>query len=193
MKRSIVLLAVAAAFGLTACTSTPTPDATPTTTTSDPTTAATVVTEVVTATVTKEAPPPAKPVMDSFGYGPLKLGMTLQQALDTKLIGPAKPGNPADLCTLHDLLGTGQSVYVSKKIGVANIYFTAAMTSDGVGVGGTEAALKAKYSNLVERHGGDSWTVPAPGNPTAWFDFSGNPQDTLDGALLRHVDQDCHS
>lgn len=187
MKRSIVLIAVAAAFGLTACTSTPTPETASTGT-------AMVVTEVVTETVTKEAPPPAKPVMDSFGYGPLKLGMTLQQALDTKLIGPAKPVlTPTDRCTIHDLLGTGQSMSISQRVGVANITYTAAMTSDGVGIGGTEAALKAKYPNLYQRHMTTSWTTQLPDNPQAWMEFAGNDQGVLVHAQLMHKEQDCHS
>lgn len=197
MNRSLVLVAITAALALSACTSTPTPDSTATSTpTGTATPQATVVTEVVTQTVTDpaDAPaPPAKPVMDSFGYGKLKLGMTLQQALDTKLIGPARPGGqPSDLCTVHDIVGTGQSVSVSKKIGVANIYFSSDMTADGIGNGGTEAALKAKYTNLVQRHMSTSWTTEAPGNAAAWLDFT-SKDGTLIHALLRHVDQDCHS
>ncbi|MFJ8960073.1 hypothetical protein ACIRG5_11865 [Lentzea sp. NPDC102401] len=52
---------------------------------SSATPSATVVTTVVTQTVTNSPPPPAKPVIGSFGYGDLKLGMTRQQALDAKL------------------------------------------------------------------------------------------------------------
>lgn len=194
MNRSIVLVAVTAALALAACTSTPTPhnNATPTPTgTSTP--QATVVTELVTHTVTNPPPPPAKPVIDSFGYGRLKLGMTLQQALDTKLIGPARPGGqPNDLCTSHDILGTGQLMSVSKRIGVANIYFSADMTADGVGTGATEAALKAKYTDLTQLHMSTSWTTKAPGNLSARFDFT-SQDGKLIHALLRHVDQDCHS
>ncbi|NGY61721.1 hypothetical protein G7043_22595 [Lentzea sp. NEAU-D13] len=193
MNRSLVLVAVTAALALAACTSTPTPDNNATSTptgTSTSTPQATVVTEVVTQTVTN---PPVKPVIDSFGYGGLKLGMTLQQALDTKLIGPARPGGqPSDVCTTHDILGTGQWVSVSKRIGVANIYFSADMTADGVGVGGTEAALKAKYTNLTQRHMSTNWTTRTPENPSAWFDFT-SKDGKLIQALLRHVDQDCHS
>jgi hypothetical protein len=121
MKRSVVLAIVAAAFGLSACTSTPppAPDSTATSTSSSTTTPPAVVTEVVTQTVTNPPPPPAKPVIGSFGYGDLKLGMTLRQALDAKLVGPAlEGGHPGDACTLHEIAGTDQRTWVSKKLGV---------------------------------------------------------------------------
>src|SRR4051794_16050034 len=115
MNRSILLVTAGiAALGMAACMSTPTPTSKPTPS-GMPTSASTpaptsgtvpVVTEVVTQTVTNPSTSPEKPVIGSFGYGELKLGMTLQQALDTKLIGPDKINIPTSQCTLHDILGT---------------------------------------------------------------------------------------
>lgn len=80
---------------------------------------------------------------------------------------------------------------VSKRVGVANIYFSSDMTADGVGTGGTEADLKATYTNLTQRHMSTSWTTPTS-NPVAWFDFT-SKDGKLIHALLKHVDQDRHS
>lgn len=187
MNRSIVLITAAAALGLTACTSAPAPG---NTTPASPT----VVTEVVTQTVTNPPAPPAKPVIDSFGYGRLKLGMTRQQALDAKLLGPDLPGpKPAGNCTIHEIIGTGQKAYVSKRVGVSSIWFTSDMTTDGVGMGAAEASFKAKYPNLKPREGKpNTYETGAEGNAAARFQLA-----VFDGkvgnALLMLEDQDCHN
>jgi hypothetical protein len=191
MKRSIVLVAIAAAFGLTACTSTPAPKPDDNATS---TPQATVVTEVVTHTVTNPPPPPpAKPVIDSFGYGKLKLGMSRQDALDAKLIGPVlEGGKPTDACTLHEIIGTGEKTWVSAKGGVASIVFTPDMTSDGVGVGATEQKLKAEYTNLRPTGPNYSYVADADGNPAAGFVF-GVANGKVVAAFISRKDQDCHN
>ncbi|MGW6930245.1 hypothetical protein ACWGE0_09250 [Lentzea sp. NPDC054927] len=192
MNRSIVLVAVCAALALTACTSTPTPDNNATSTPASPTTQqATVVTEVVTQTVTNPPAQPAKPVIGSFGYGDLKLGMTRQQALDAKLIGPATGPDNGD-CTGHEITGTGQSVWVSKKLGVASIVFTPEMTSDGVGVGATEATLKAEYTNLQPTGPNYSYRAAADNNSAAGFLFR-VAEGKVTAAILLLNNQDCHN
>ncbi|SFR16754.1 hypothetical protein SAMN04488564_104436 [Lentzea waywayandensis] len=197
MKRSIVLVVIATALGLSACTSTPTPapDATATSTSSSTATPpAAVVTTVVTQTVTNQPPPPAKPVIGSFGYGPLKLGMTLQQALDTKLITPDLGSHPDSACTSHKILGTDQGVAISKKLGVASITFTPEMTSDGVGIGATEEKLKAEYTNLRPVGPNYTWAADADNNPAATFVFGVDKEKkTLWAAYLALKDQECHN
>jgi hypothetical protein len=191
MKRSIVLVAIAAAFGLTACTSTPAPKPDDNATS---TPQATVVTEVVTHTVTNPPPPPpTKPVIDSFGYGELKLGMSRQQALDAKLIGPALGGGqPADACTQHEVVGTSEKTWVSAKDGVASISFTPDMASDGVGVGVTEEKLRAEYTNLQPAVQRQSYRAAADDNPAATFFFSVDKGKVV-GAYISRNSQDCHN
>ncbi|MEU3649564.1 hypothetical protein AB0E59_39775 [Lentzea sp. NPDC034063] len=199
MKRSIILVAIAAALGLSACTSTPTPAPDTTATSSSAPSSATpppaVVTTVVTQTVTNPPPPPAKPVIGSFGYGDLKLGMTRQQALDAKLIGPAlEGGQPADSCTLHEITGTKQRTWVSKKLGVASITFSPEMTSDGVGIGATEEKLKAEYTNIRPTGPNYTWVADADDNPAARFVFGVDKEKkTLWAAYLALNEQDCHN
>src|SRR5690349_11661960 len=105
MNRSILLVTAGiAALGVAACMSTPTSKPTPS---GMPTSASTPA-------------PPEKPVIGSFGYGKLKLGMTRQKALEANLIGPAlNGGKPSDVCTLHEIIGTGQHAWVSTAMGVA--------------------------------------------------------------------------
>ncbi|HEX8865240.1 MAG TPA: hypothetical protein VF821_06235 [Lentzea sp.] len=135
---------------------------------------------------------PGRPVIGPFGYGGLKLGMTLQQALDTKLIGPDQIGIPTSKCTVHDILGTGERVHVSRAKGVATISFTPEMSSNGVGKGATEATLKSKYTNLEP--GGENYTyvADAEGNPDAYFAF-GVRDGKLWEAFVSLRDQDCHN
>ncbi|MEV6711824.1 hypothetical protein AB0M48_07220 [Lentzea sp. NPDC051208] len=194
MNRSLIIVTIAAALGLTACTSTPAPDNTATTT---PPSAATtppnsVVTQVVTETVTNPVAPPAKPVIGSFGYGDLKLGMSLQDALNTKLISPDLGAKPEAACTHHDITGTGQKVWVSRTKGVASISFNTSMSSDGVGVGATEEKLKAEYTNLVPTGPNYSYAADADGNQSAQFLF-GVREGKLTAAVLLLKNQDCHN
>ncbi|MCR3747167.1 hypothetical protein [Lentzea californiensis] len=192
MNRSLTIVTIAAALGLAACTSTPpAPDNTATTTPSSATTTPSnsVVAQVVTETVTKPVAPPAKPVIGSFGYGDLKLGMSLQDALNTKLIGPALNG---DECTLHDITGTGERTWISKAKGVASVGFSAGMSSDGVGVGATEQKLKVEYTNLVPAGPNYSYRAEADNNPDAYFLF-GVREGKLTGAYLMNKGQDCHN
>ncbi|MFI6100728.1 hypothetical protein ACIA8G_34695 [Lentzea sp. NPDC051213] len=190
MNRSLVLVTIAAALGLAACTSTPdTNTSTPSSTTTPP---AQVVTEVVTQTVTNPPAPPTKPVIGSFGYGNLKLGMTGQQAIDAKLIGPVS--GPGGSCSSHQIIGTDQYVWVSSKLGVASISFTADMTADGAGIGATEATLKAEYTNLKPTGPNYSWVAEADDNPSAKFIFGVNKETKkVVAAILSLHDQDCHN
>ncbi|MGI5503722.1 hypothetical protein [Lentzea sp. CA-135723] len=191
MNRSIVAVTVLAALGLAACTSTPSPDDAPATSTSATAPSAVVKTEVVTETVTNPAapPPPAKPVIGSFGYGALKLGMTLQQALDTKLISPS--GSSLAGCTIHEIMGTDQQVSVSPTRGVVSIMFTADMTADGAGRGARETKLKEEYTNLESGAPNYTYRAEADGNPNAVFLFR-VAQGTVITAEVDLKDQDCH-
>lgn len=197
MNRSIILVAVSAAFGLAACTTQAAPEApaNPTTTTTvAPPSSTSVVTQQVTETVIKPVQPPAKPVIGSFGYGNLKLGMTKQQALDAKLIGPERIGGPDALCTMHEIVGTQGNVWVSKTTGVITVTFTAAMTADGAGIGATEAKLKAEYTNLRKPGGPNySYVADADGNPQAEFVFRVEDGKVTDAFLSHRTNNICHN
>lgn len=201
MNRSIVLAVVAAAFGLAACSTgdaseapANTVSATSTATQTPVSPPSSTVTEVVTETVTKPvAPVSTKPVISSFGYGDLKLGMTRQQAIDAKLISPIEGGQPADVCTLHRINGTKGTTWISNKLGVASITFYPEMSSDGVGIGATEAKLKSEYTNLVKVGPNYTWSAKADNNPQAGFAFGVNNDKVVTAAILSLNNQDCHN
>ncbi|MCP2244724.1 hypothetical protein [Lentzea aerocolonigenes] len=161
MKRSIVLVAIAAAFGLTACTSTPTPEQNAAPVTQPPSTTApstSVVTEVVTTTVTNPPAPQAVVNVDSrLGYGALKLGMTLEEARGTGETNLTWQGADDGPC-LSD-----SKITISKQRGVVAITLPVeAKTSKGIGVGSTFADVKNLYPGAHEYRGG--WTAAVDAN-----------------------------
>ncbi len=170
MKRSIVLVTIAAALGLAACTSTPAPEQNaapvaqaPSDTGASP---STVVTEVVTETVTNPPKPQAVVNVDTrLGYGALKLGMTLEEAraaglTDLTWDSPGEAGCVAD-----------DKVAISKKYGVERITLPAdAETSGGIRVGSTFAEVKRAYPNASEYRAG--WSATVGSNAT--YSFQGS-------------------
>jgi hypothetical protein len=191
MNRSPVLVALIAALGLAACTSTPTNDSTPTSPAGTP---VAVVTEVVTHTVTNppKAPPASgKTMIDSFGFGSLKLGMTREQAIATKLIGPDK-GIQARYCTAHDILGTGQSLTISDTRGISSITFSKDLQPQGAGVGGTRQNVIAAHPNLKAEPNAPGWhRAEASNNPDAYFSYYIAVDGNVRSANLIRNEQDC--
>lgn len=168
MKRSIVLVVIAAAFGLSACTSTPAPDQNAAPVTQQPSTTApstSVVTEVVTTTVTNPPAPKAVVKVDNrLGYGALKLGMTLEEVRAAGLTDLTWEGTNAG-CVADD------KIAVSKKYGVERITLPAeARTSKGIGVGSTFAEVKRAYPSASEYRAG--WSARVGDN--AIYSFVGS-------------------
>ena len=143
--------------------------------------ACSTVTETVSQTVTTRPAPPAKPVIGSFGFGDLKLGMTGKEAIEA--------GLP---CSSHKIIGTDHHAWVSSKLGVASIPFTPDMASDGVGIGATEEKLKAEYTNLEPAGPNYTYRADADGNPASEFLF-GVSDGEITSAMLLLKDQDCHN
>lgn len=194
MKRTIVLAVVAAAFGLTACTSGGTTDAQqpPASTTSTPSVPppTSVVTEQVTETVTKPALPPAKPVLDGSGYGQLKMGMPRQQALATGLIGPNEdPNAGTGTCTVHKLKGADLIVHISSRFGVSTINFTKEMAATGVGAGSKVSEIAKAYPEAKFHEGVGTY---GPAGPNTKFVFRHTDVDIVSSQLNLNR-QDCHS
>ncbi|MFC3899187.1 hypothetical protein ACFOWZ_47645 [Lentzea rhizosphaerae] len=134
--------AVAAALGLTACTSTPDQNAAAQTPASTPSTS--VITEVETATVTN----PPEQADSRPGYGALKLGMTLEEARATGQTNLSfSEGNP--FCVAD---GT---VAISKQDGVSRITLPAdGRTSKGIAIGYGIDQVRMAYPNAQEYRAG---------------------------------------
>ncbi|GAA3431633.1 hypothetical protein [Kutzneria kofuensis] len=181
-------LAAAESSGLTT-TTTPPPSSTTTTdaprttvvpppaTTEEPThTTATSTTTTSSSTPTK-AKPPANPL--AFGpttVGPLRLGMTVDEAEATGLIqANSEPQNAAGCLGYdwagHPAAGYHYSLVFSPKYGLVRIGGrTNAETPEGIYDGSSEDDVRAVYPDQSKPHiGHDEWVTPVPGNPSAHY------------------------
>lgn len=178
-----------AVIGIAACTSTQAGENAAVSTGSPTTTASSVVTQFVTHTVTN--PAPAKTLIDSFGFGALKLGMSRQDALNTRLIGPGTPiSDTQNHCTVHTLAGTELKVQVSTRFGVAAIPFTADMSSTGAGIGAALQKVKGAHPNLRAGSLPDRYQAAVSGNPNAQWSYH-VPGGKVSAAHLVLQGQDC--
>jgi hypothetical protein len=169
----IAFVAAFAAAGIAACTATPAvrnnaapqTSSTPTSETSTP--PPSVVTEVVTATVTNPPKPEAVTKTDDRpGYGPIKLGMTLEEARAAGLTDLTWNSDGDGVCVGDD------KIAVSKKYGVVRISLPLdAKTSKGIGVGSTFGDVKRVYPEATEYRGG--WSAIVGGNTI--YSFVGTP------------------
>ncbi|SEP73132.1 hypothetical protein [Lentzea albida] len=180
MKRSAALVAIAVAFGISACTSTPAPEqnaAPGTGQESAPTVP--VVTEVVTATVTN--PPQAQDAADDrLGYGALKLGMTLDEVRAAGLTDLTWDSDGDGLCVGDD------KAAISKKHGVVRITLPKdARTSKGIGVGSSHAEVMAAYPDASEYRAGWSANI----GDMASYAFIGH--DEVTDVKMRASSADC--
>ncbi|MFI6100683.1 hypothetical protein ACIA8G_34470 [Lentzea sp. NPDC051213] len=197
MKNSIKIAFVAAiaAVGMAACTSAPNSENNAAPTSSTPTSASSqipppsVVTEVVTQTVTNPPKPQAvaKKVDNRPGYGALKLGMTLDEARATGMIG--------DLGDYQSGCASNGVVAISKKHGVERITLPRdAKTSAGIGVGATYADVKRAYPNASEFNKGYSARITGAAvefqsKINAYMPYKDS--DTVDRIKLLALDVDC--
>lgn len=187
----LALVAAVAVAGIAACTSTPAPrhdavsqpSSTPTSETSSP---PTVVTEVVIQTVTNPNPPAPDAVAEvdhRFGYGVIKLGMTLDEARAAGLTDLTWDSN--DNCVADDKLA------ISKKYGIVRISLPKdAKTSKGIGAGSTFADVKRAYPNASEYRAG--WSAKL--TDEVGYSFLGEPgndANKVTGLKLGTSQADC--
>jgi hypothetical protein len=162
MKRSIVLVAIAATFGLAACTSTPVPQQN-----------AAPVTQLPSGTTSVTNPPAPQAVMksdDRLGYGALKLHMTLEEARATGQTDLTWEDAGDSPCVADG------KVTISRKHGVVGIFLPAeAKTSKGIGIGSTFADVKSAYPDATEY--GAGWTAAVDGDTHYAFLSSSKSED----------------
>ena len=140
MKNSMKLafFAALAVAGIAACTSAPAPvhNAAPQTSSTPQTATNTPNANVVVKTDNR------------IGYGPIKLGMTLDEARAAGLTDLTWESTGDDHCVVDETLA------ISKRYGIVRITLPAdAKTSKDIGVGSTFAEVKKAYPNASEyRH-----------------------------------------
>lgn len=115
-----------------------------------------------------------KPTLGPYGYGAVKLGMTVAQAKATGEVVKKTPGG--DGCSGWDLKKSPTSkdsvgIYISPKVGVAAIFAAKGMTTpEGIKIGSTTEQLKAAYRHIKQdTHG--YYVITAPGNKKAHYSF----------------------
>ncbi|MEV1240608.1 hypothetical protein ACIBO2_05050 [Nonomuraea sp. NPDC050022] len=149
---------------------------------------------VVTAGVASPALAARKATLGPYGYGNLKLGMNAKEAMRTKRIVRKAVGDSAR-CTGWDLKENPYGeyrvgVYVSKKRGVSMIVAPPGLkTPQGIGLGSSNAQLKAAYPGLRRGPGGYP-TATVPGNKKAFYMFYVSHNKVADMSLVLAT-QDC--
>ncbi|WP_188192310.1 hypothetical protein [Nonomuraea sp. SYSU D8015] len=125
------------------------------------------------ALVATGTPALAQPALGPYGYGVIKLGMSLKKARGTGKIVRKGVGGP---CSGWDLkqypTGRGSvGLYISKKRGVAVIFAQKGMkTPEGVGLGSTMKQVRRAYPRL-KTHPSEFPYVSVPRNPKAYYAF----------------------
>jgi hypothetical protein len=138
-----------------------------------------------------EPPGPGHLVVGPTGYGGIRLGMTLQEAQATGLLGdPIYDAEGGCLGYSLRVDTPHGSAYISDT--VQAIYTTGTQTPEGIGQGATFEQLKAVYPEL----GGQTVApdghilVAAPGNPNGQYRFWFNA-GLVTAVSLQFVNQEC--
>lgn len=114
---------------------------------------------------------PEAAVFGPDGFGKLKIGMKLADAVATGQID-AKSSSPAGgACGVHDLVGHPKSgVYVSTKLGLAAVFAPAgARTPEGIAEGDSIDKVEQAYPALVKNP--NAYIVAAPGGTNTQYLF----------------------
>jgi len=136
----------------------------------------------------------AKPTLGPYGYGALKLGMTVKQAKATGTIVLSQPGDKV-ACSSWNLKKfpireNSVDVYISPKVGVAAIFSRKGMrTPEGIKIGSTFRDLKTAYPHIKKDYHG-FYDTKVPGNKKAYYTFAVTKGKVTQFGLALN-DQDC--
>lgn len=136
------------------------------------------------------APPPStSKVIGPDGWGRLRLGMSEAQAVATGEFDPAEPASGSP-CHRYWLAGSSGPVDISPDHGVSMISPGGAVqTPEGVGVGSTDAQVRAAYPNAT--FADYEFTVPVPGNSAAVYIMNTDPSEKIFSVRLQLLNSDC--
>jgi hypothetical protein len=131
--------------------------------------------------------PGAQVVLGPDGLGPLKLGMTADQAAGSSVVSGLRtfpgPDNTSSCQGIYLKAVTNRDAqavdgYVSVKYGVVAIWAPQGVrTPEGIGIGSTLSATQAAYPGLTAGQGGP--VVAVPGNSTAYYQFAYDPGSNI--------------
>ncbi|MBP2707503.1 hypothetical protein JOL79_27340 [Microbispora sp. RL4-1S] len=134
-----------------------------------------------------------KPTLGPYGYGAVKLGMTVKQAKATGDVVKKMPGGGG--CSGWDLKKfptpkNSVGIYISPNVGLAAIFAAKGMkTPEGIKIGSTAHQLKAAYPHIKKDiHG--FYVITVPTNKKAYYTFTvSHSKVTEYGIALKK--QDC--
>lgn len=188
-SKGIVVAGVAfAGLAMAACA----PSATVPANTS-PATAGSPVTGISSAPPGSTSAKPESAVFGPDGFGKLKIGMKLADAVATGQID-AKSSSPAGTsCGVHDLVGYPKSgVYVSPKLGLATVFAPAGVrTPEGIAEGDSIDKVKQAYPALVKNPNAYIVAEPGGANTQYVFQVDNAATDVVSSMSLVVQGQDC--
>ncbi|MEV4108351.1 hypothetical protein [Nonomuraea sp. NPDC049695] len=115
-----------------------------------------------------------KPTLGPYGYGAVKLGMTVKQAKATGGVVQKMPGGGG--CSGWDLKKfptpkDAVGIYISPRVGLAAIFAVKGMTTpEGITIGSTAKQVKAAYPRIKKDFHG-FYVITVPGNKKAYYSF----------------------
>lgn len=167
-------------------------------TTSSPAATSTSVTTTTEKATTTTPRPGGDDVLGPFGWGPVKIGMTPQEAAATGVFTDTPPAG--DTCAEWVPPGSTpvESVIISPKIGVAAIIARSGAvihTPEGVTFGSTAGDVHAAYASfdVADADTPNGPVIPATGNPGAAYRLSFDDSTKLTYLVLESVEQDCYA
>ena len=134
-----------------------------------------------------------KPTLGPYGYGAVKLGMTVKQAEATGDVVKKMPGGGGcsgwDLKTFptpKDSVG----IYISPRVGLAAIFAAKGMkTPEGIKIGSTAKQLKAAYPHIKKDFHG-YYVIKISGNKKAYYSFGVTHGKVTESSIALNK-QDC--
>lgn len=166
-----------------------------TTNTVEPVSRMCVFTEAGCTDGTETIQPPRTGIVGPEGYGAIKLGMTLEEALDTGKAVVSR-GSGTEWCPgirfLPEHSETADDAVISSNLGLAGIFITEAMrTPDGFGIGSTADELRDAHPDAYIEIT-NSFAIPIPGYPDRQYYAMIDENDRVAEMTLEFIDQDCY-
>jgi hypothetical protein len=145
------------------------------------------------------SPAPAALVLGPGGFGPIKLGMKVDEVEATGLVTPATGTAPVAGCDTRVKIAAGAGgtdgvdglLYFSPNIGLASItMYGDVKTPEGIGLGSPVDEVKQAYPTFkVEEESAAGWV---PASATATYRIGVTEEGKVASILLQSNKQDCY-
>ena len=135
-------------------------------------------------------------VLGPDGLGPLRLGMSRDQAEATGLVPPFWNENPSGPCAWRSqLVGSPADAGIvldSETLGIATIdAYAGVRTPEGIGLGSSRAEVESAYPNVYVNEHYQRGSALVPGNDAAMYRIAFRDSVVVE-LTLQFLDQDCY-